>query len=107
MKIAERAAVTLTVLLGASLVACTSAPRQQPAAEAVDDGVVTAKVKAALIEDPVTKSHHINVATFRGTVQLSGFVETDVARERALKLARGISGVKKVKDALEVRDSTS
>ena len=82
---------------------CSSAPTQQSAGQAVDDGVVTAKVKAALVADPVTKAHQINVETFKGTVQLSGFVETDEARSRALQLARDVEGVRKVKDAMEVR----
>ncbi|MGH8189427.1 MAG: BON domain-containing protein [Steroidobacteraceae bacterium] len=64
---------------------------------------MTAKVKAALIQDPVTKAHQINVETFKGEVQLSGFVESDQARSRALQLARDIQGVRRVKDAMEVR----
>lgn len=99
----HRAALLLAALLASGMVACTSTPTQQSAEEAIDDGVVTAKVKAALIQDPVTKSHPINVETFKGTVQLSGFVETDQARSRALQLARDVEGVKKVKDAMEVR----
>lgn len=98
----------LAALLGGSLLAaCTSTPTQQSTGEAIDDGVVTAKVKAALIEDPLTKVHQINVETFQGTVQLSGFVEDDEARNRALQLARDVDGVKRVKDAMEVRDSTT
>lgn len=107
MKMANKAAWILAALMGSSLVACTSTPKQQSTGEAIDDGVVTAKVKAALIEDPVTKAHQINVETFKGTVQLSGFVETDEARSRALQLARDVDGVKNVRDALEVRDSRS
>jgi osmotically-inducible protein OsmY len=99
-------ALLLAAMLGAALVACTSTPTQQSTGEVIDDGVVTAKVKAALIEDPVTKAHQINVETFKGTVQLSGFVESDEARTRALQLVRDIDGVKSVKDAMEIRDST-
>ncbi len=99
-------ALLLAAILGAALVACTSTPTQQSTGEVIDDGVVTAKVKAALIEDPVTMAHQINVETFKGTVQLSGFVESDEARTRALQLVRDIDGVKSVKDAMEIRDST-
>ena len=91
------------VMSSTMVVGCTSTPTQQSTGQAIDDGVVTAKVKAKLIEDPVTKAHQINVDTFKGTVQLSGFVETDEARTRALQLARDVDGVKKVKDAMEVR----
>ncbi|HEY7640301.1 MAG TPA: BON domain-containing protein [Steroidobacteraceae bacterium] len=104
MKHRRTAAALLAALLAAAVVGgCASTPTQQPAGQAVDDGVVTAKVKAALVADPVTKAHQINVETFKGTVQLSGFVETDEARNRALQLARDVDGVKKVKDAMEVR----
>lgn len=99
-------ALLLAAMLGVTLVACTSTPTQQSTGEVIDDGVVTAKVKAALIEDPVTKAHQINVETFKGAVQLSGFVESDEARTRALQLVRDIDGVKSVKDAMEIRDST-
>jgi osmotically-inducible protein OsmY len=104
MKHRSTAAALLAALMASALVAgCSSTPTQQAAGEAVDDGVVTAKVKAALVADPVTKAHQINVETFKGTVQLSGFVESDEARSRALQLARDVDGVKKVKDAMEVR----
>jgi osmotically-inducible protein OsmY len=104
MKHRSTAAALLAALMAAAVMTgCSSAPTQQSAGEAVDDGVVTAKVKAALVADPVTKAHQINVETFKGTVQLSGFVESDEARTRALQLARDVDGVKKVKDAMEVR----
>ena len=104
MKHRSTAAALVAVLMGSTaMVGCSSTPTQQSAGQAVDDGVVTAKVKAALVADPVTKAHQINVETFKGTVQLSGFVETDEARTRALQLARDVDGDKKVKDAMEVR----
>ena len=102
------AAVLVAMMLGTSLIAgCSSTPSQQSTGEAIDDGVVTAKVKTKLIEDPLTKAHQINVDTFKGTVQLSGFVETDQVRSRALELARDVDGVKQVKDAMQVRKATS
>jgi len=107
MRYRNTAAWLLAALLGAAVVGCSSTPTQQSTGQAIDDGVVTAKVKAALIQDPVTKAHQINVETFKGQVQLSGFVESDEARTRALQLARDVEGVKKVKDAMEVRKSTS
>jgi osmotically-inducible protein OsmY len=104
MKHRKTAAWLLADFMAATaVVGCSSTPTQQPAEQAVDDGVVTAKVKAALVADPVTKAHQINVETFKGTVQLSGFVESDEARVRALQLARDVNGVRKVKDAMEVR----
>ena len=108
MKRSSTAAARVAALMAAAVVSgCSSTPTQQPAGEAVDDGVVTAKVRAALVADPVTKAHQINVETFKGTVQLSGFVESDEARSRALQLARNVDGVRKVKDAMEVRKGES
>jgi len=103
-----KAALILAAVMGTSMIAaCSSTPSQQSTGQAIDDGVVTAKVKAKLIEDPVTKAHQINVDTFKGTVQLSGFVESDQARARAVQLARGTDGVKSVKDSLQIRKTTS
>jgi len=93
-------------VLAMQLIACSPTPVQQSAAEAIDDGVVTAKIKARLVEDPITKVHQIRVDTFRGTVELSGFVETDQARSRALELARDVDGVKRVRDAMDIRNSS-
>ena len=76
---------------------------RQTAGEVVDDGVVTAKVKAKLVDDPVTKAYQINVETFKGTVQLSGFVDSAEARSRAAQLAGAVGGVKDVENSLEVR----
>ena len=69
----------------------------------MDDSVVTAKVKAKLVDDPVTKAYQINVETFKGTVQLSGFVDSAEARSRATQLASAVGGVTDVKNSLEVR----
>jgi osmotically-inducible protein OsmY len=76
---------------------------QQTPGEVVDDGVVTAKVKAKLVDDPVTKAYQINVETFKGTVQLSGFVDSAEASSRAAQLAGQVGGVRDVENSLEVR----
>jgi hyperosmotically inducible protein len=98
----------LGALIGTSMViaACSSTPTQQSTGQAIDDGVITAKVKAKLIDDPVTKAHEINVETFKGNVQLSGFVESDQARARALEIAREVDGVKNVKDGMQIRKAS-
>jgi osmotically-inducible protein OsmY len=102
------AAMLGSALLGSIvIVGCSSTPTQQSTGQAIDDGVITAKVKSKLIEDPVTKAHQINVDTFKGTVQLSGFVESTEARNRALVLAKDVDGVKQVKDSLQVRKAAS
>jgi osmotically-inducible protein OsmY len=80
----------------------SAASTEPTAGESVDDAVVTAKVKAKLIDDEVTKAYQINVETFKGTVQLSGSVDSAEARSRATELARDVGGVKDVKNSLQV-----
>jgi len=64
----------------------------------IDDSVITTKVKAALINDPITKSFDIGVVTRDGEVQLSGFVENQTQVVRAIEVAREVEGVKNVLD---------
>jgi osmotically-inducible protein OsmY len=107
----KTATAVLVALFAGSMAACSSTPGEEGAVErtaanagrVIDDSAITAKVKSALAADPTTKAHQINVETFKGEVQLSGFVESDQARSRALQLARDIQGVRRVKDAMEVR----
>ena len=82
--------------------ACSATRTQKSAGEVIDDSVLTAKVKAALIEDPVTKAGQINVETYRGVVQLGGFVDNAAAKSQATKVASSVSGVKEVRNDLEV-----
>lgn len=96
-------AMGLAVLVLLPQLGCTPIPTQQPAAEAIEDGVVTARIKERLTVDPLTRAHIIKVETFRGTVELSGFVETDQVRSRALELAKDVNGVKRIRDAMDVR----
>ncbi len=71
--------------------------------EVIDDSILTAKVKAALIESPETKAHQINVETKLGVVQLSGFVDTAAAKAAATSVAKSVTGVKSVKNELSVK----
>lgn len=74
------------------------------AGEAIDDSVITARVKAALIGDSRTKAHQIEVETNSGVVQLGGFVDSANSKAAAAELARSIDGVKSVKNELEVKN---
>src|SRR3954468_17530613 len=87
-------AVMLVVTM--AMVACASTRTQKSAGEQIDDSVTTGRVKAALIADPVTKAHEIDVETFKGTVQLNGFVDSAQSKERAAEVARKTEGVKSV-----------
>src|SRR5690348_7868027 len=94
-------AVVMVVTL--AMVACASTRTQKSAGEQVDDSVTTGRVKAALIADPVTKAHQIDVETFKGTVQLNGFVDSASSKERASEVARSTKGVTAVHNNLTVR----
>ena len=82
--------------------ACSSTRTQQSTGEVIDDSVLTSKVKVALIDDPITKAGQINVETFRGVVQLGGFVDNAQAKDQATKVARSVTGVKEVRNDLRV-----
>jgi osmotically-inducible protein OsmY len=84
-------AATLVTVVG-----CSSTPQKEGTGQYFDDSVITAKVKAAIFDEPTTKSAEINVETFKGVVQLSGFVSSQAAANKAVELARGVSGVKGV-----------
>ena len=92
------AALTLTVLVG-----CAGSPKQESTAQYVDDTTITAKTKAAIFNDPSLKSAEINVETFKGVVQLSGFVSTQVNIDKAAQIARGVGGVTSVKNDMRLK----
>jgi len=97
------AALVAALMASAVMTGCSSTPTQQSAGESVDDGVVTAKVKAALVADPMTKAHQINVETFKGTVQLSGFVASRGDIDTAVATAQHVKGVKVVKNDMRLK----
>ena len=95
-------ALFLTVIF-ALLVGCASTSKQEGTGEYVDDAVITTKVKAAVFNEPTLKSAEINVETFKGVVQLSGFVKSAADIHKAVELARGIHGVKSVKNDMRLK----
>ncbi|WP_034298707.1 BON domain-containing protein [Herbaspirillum sp. RV1423] len=90
-------------LMMVSLVGCASGPNKEGTGEYVDDAVITTKVKSAIFQEPNLKSAEINVETYKGVVQLSGFVSSATASSRATELARGVQGVKSVKNDLRLK----
>jgi len=101
--ILRRGAALLAVTAFALLSACASTARQEGMGEYVDDTVITTKVKAAVFEDPALKSAEINVETFKGRVQLSGFVNSQADINRATTLVRGIKGVTSVANDMRLK----
>jgi osmotically-inducible protein OsmY len=69
----------------------------------MDNSVITAKVKAAILEDPMLKVFQINVESFKGDVQLSGFVDSAQAAARAVQITRRVEGVTSVKNSLVIK----
>jgi hyperosmotically inducible protein len=94
-------------LLAGVVFAVATAQADKTAGEVVDDNTVNASVKAALIENKRTKAHDINVETYKGVVQLSGFVDTAAEKDEAAKVAAGVSGVKSVNNSISVGGKTS
>jgi osmotically-inducible protein OsmY len=86
-----------------SMLGCASTSKQEGTGEYVDDTVITTKVKAAIFNEPTLKSAQINVETFKGTVQLSGFVSTQANINKAVEVARGVGGVTSVKNDMRLR----
>ena len=94
--------VVLTIVL-ASAWGCGSTAKQEGTGEYVDDSVITAKVKTAIFNDSTLKVNEINVETFKGVVQLSGFVRSQADIDKAVQVAGGVAGVKSVKNDMRVK----
>jgi len=99
----RRSATIALLAAAAALGACGSTAHREGTGEYVDDSVITTKVKAAVFEDAALKSAEINVETFKGRVQLSGFVSSQAAINRATELARGIKGVTSVANDMRLK----
>ena len=91
------------IMLVTAFLGCASTPTRESTGEYIDDSVITGKVKAAIFNDPSLKVLQINVETFKGEVQLSGSVDSAQNVRRAGEVARGVPGVKSVKNDLIVK----
>ena len=91
------------VALLMSAVGCASTSTREGTGEYVDDSVITTKVKAAIFNEPTLKSTEINVETFKGTVQLSGFVSARADIDKAAEVARSVQGVTSVKNDMRLK----
>jgi osmotically-inducible protein OsmY len=103
MRIARSLSAILSGLTMVALVACAPTAKREGTGEYIDDALITGKVKAALIADPELKATEINVETYKGTVQLSGFVGAPEHIPKAVQLARDIEGVKGVKNDIAIK----
>ena len=91
------------VMLMVAFMACASTSKQESTGEYIDDSVITTKVKALLAEDDFLKSFQISVETYKGVVQLSGFVNSKKAVDKAVQITQSVKGVTSVKNSLIVK----
>jgi len=94
----------LTVaMLGVTLSACAPTPTRRDVPEYADDAVLTTRVKAALVKESVSNAADIQVETYRGIVQLSGFADSPESVQKAVNAANGVEGVKSVKNDVRIK----
>lgn len=103
MKSTKQFATYLFAVLLLALTACAPTPTREGTGEYIDDAMITAKVKAALVNDPVVKATEVNVETFKGVVQLSGFVSSPQSVQKAVEIARNVEGVKSVRNDIRLK----
>lgn len=90
-------------LMLAAAAGCASTDKTESAGEYIDDSVITTKVKTAILNEPTLKTAEIGVETYKGAVQLSGFVGSQANISKAADLARGVQGVKTVKNDMRLK----
>jgi osmotically-inducible protein OsmY len=93
----------VVLMMIAAFVACASTPKQEGTGDYVDDSVITTKIKTQLASDDFLKSFQISVESRKGIVLLSGFVDSQKAVDKAGQIARGVDGVKSVRNNLVVK----
>lgn len=103
MKNFKFASTLLAALMLSTVVGCASTAKQESAGQYIDDSAITTGVKAAILNAPSLKVSEINVETFKGTVQLSGFVSSAENIATASSVARSVNGVKSVKNDLRLK----
>ena len=99
----KRFSTFILMLVMVAFMGCASSPKQEGTGEYLDDTAITAKVKSAVFGEPTLKSAEINVETFKGIVQLSGFVSSQADINKAVEATRGVGGVKSVKNDMRVK----
>ena len=103
MRLSNRFATFIFAILLASLLGCAGTPTKEGTGEYFDDTVITTKVKAAIFDEPSLKSAEINVETFKGVVQLTGFVSSRANIDKAVAVARSVKGVTSVRNDMRLK----
>jgi osmotically-inducible protein OsmY len=103
MKSIKRSAAAASIVVAlAAMTGCAATPTTESTGEYIDDAAVTAKVKAAMLDQPALKTFQIHVETFKGTVRLRGVAASQSTIDKAVEVARGVNGVKSVKNEMRV-----
>lgn len=103
MQVLKRFPAFLLAFLMLAMAGCASTATQEGTGEYIDDSVITARVKTAIFNEPTLKVAEINVETFKGRVQLSGFVNSRGDMQRAVEVARRVSGVTSVANDMRLK----
>lgn len=103
MKIVKSLFNSALLIAFISLVGCASTSKHEGTGEYVDDTVITSKVKYAVMSEDILKSAEINVETYKGVVQLSGFVSTDKEIAKAVEVTKAVKGVKSVRNDIHIK----
>ena len=103
MKYHNKFAAVFLAILMASLLGCASTATQEGTGEYIDSTVITTKVKTAIFNEPTLKTLEINVETFKGVVQLSGFVNSQAEIDKAAEIVEKVKGVKSVKNDMQLK----
>lgn len=82
---------------------CAGTTTRESTGEYIDDAAITTKVKGAFVKDPVVKAIDVKVETFKGVVQLSGFVDSPEQKARAAEIASTVQGVSSVKNNITIK----
>ena len=105
MSVIKKVSVIVFSSMLISISACTATETKESTGQYVDNSVLTAKVKTAIFNEPTLKSSEITVETFKGEVQLSGFVSSIEQTNKAVEVAKSIPGVTAVKNDMRVKGS--
>src|ERR1017187_9101199 len=103
MSRSNRFVTFIFAILLASLLGCAATSTKEGTGEYFDDTAITTKVKAAMFNEPSLKSAEINVETFKGVVQLTGFVSSRARIDKAVEIARGVKGVRSVRNDMRLK----
>lgn len=99
----KRASILIAGFALVAMAGCAATRTHESTGQYVDDTALTTKVKAAIFNEPTLKSAEINVETFKGNVQLSGFVNSQASIDTAVMVAKGVGGVSAVKNDMRLK----